>query len=158
VAPIALATATPAGYKFVQNVDLAVQKIIAQYKDIRTRAALTGSETEAQKNDKIRAVVKPILVLVTDLPQQRSADATFGLAANWERKRQAIIEVAAYRKVRCVDFQARWPIDMTIEPSWTNPTDKVTNNGVWFMDGLHPNEFLFDELACMVGGDLGLSA
>ena len=40
--------------------------------------------------------------------------------------------------------------DMSVEPYWTLPTDKNTNNGVYFMDGLHPNKYGYEILAGVV--------
>lgn len=143
VSPLALATATPSGATFIQNVDLTIQKMIAQYGNVRSRAGIGGGDSEAAKSAKLSATTKVEILLITDLPQIRNNSGDgYSQPANWERKRQAILEVAAFRKVRCLDFQGEYPIDMSIEPYFVAPTDTVTNSGNLYMDGLHPNEVL----------------
>ncbi len=140
----------------IQALDHGVRKWLAQYYNIRARAGLTGSETETEKNNKIRAVQKPMLILCSDLPQKRSGDPYISDPANWERKRQAIIEVANRNKVHCVDTMAVMGWDMSLEPSWTSPSDKVTNNGIYTMDGLHFNEHGALAIYQVVCADAGL--
>ena len=36
---------------------------------------------------------------------------------------------------------------MSLEPYWTSPTDKDTNNGIYTMDGLHPNKYGYRRIA-----------
>jgi lysophospholipase L1-like esterase len=117
-----------AGTYFVQAISHAVRKIRAHYNG-RTQAGLVGSRSQL-----------PILVLLTDMPQQREGPTNaFSLSANWQRKRQAILEVAAKYDVVVVDTMKDIKLDMAKEPFWVPPTDKIANNGVFYMDGLHPN-------------------
>ena len=39
----------------------------------------------------------------------------------------------------CVDLYALCGFDMSVEPWFVPPTDKVNDRGVYYMDGLHPN-------------------
>lgn len=149
-------TANYTGSTFIQAVDHTVRKIQDYYYDIRTRAALTGSETEAEKTAKIDALVKPYIILCTDLPQQRSSSSAWALSENLERKRAAIAEVGRKNNVHTVDTMADAGWDMALEPSWTSPTDKTTNNGIYTMDGLHPNKWGHRRLAEIICGDTGL--
>ena len=146
---IGLDYANTAGSTFIQAVDHRVRKWLAHYRNYRARAGLTGSEAEAQENDKIRAVSKPKLVLCTDLPQARyTADNPFSLTENHLRKRAAIIEVGVRNRVHTVDTMLAMPIDMPLEiaasgryPGNGNTGTNTTNNqGVLMMDALHPNE------------------
>lgn len=141
----------------IQALDHGVRKWKAQYENIRARAGLTGSESETVKGNMIRALLKPMLILCSDLPQKRSGDPYISDPANWERKRQAIIEVAYRNKIHCVDTMAIMGWDMNLEPSWTSPTDKVTNNGNKTMDGLHQNEFGNFEVYQVACADAGLA-
>lgn len=152
---ISLDYASSGGTKFIQALDHGVRKWKAQYYDIRARAGLTGSETEAQKNNLIRALKKPMLILCSDLPQKRWGDPYISNPLNWERKRQAIIEVANRNKIHCVDTMAILGWDMTLEPEWTSPSNLLTNNGIYTMDGLHPNEhgnFAMYQIVCADAG------
>lgn len=150
-------TANYAGTTLIQAIDHAVRKTKAHYYNIRARAALTGSETEAEKTAKIDALEKPMIILATTLPQQRnnSADA-FSQTANWQRRRDAIVEVANRNHVHCVDLFNQRVIDMTLEPYWTSPTNKTTDNGIYTMDGLHPNKWGARWMADVICGDAGL--
>lgn len=145
------------GTYFVQAIDYVIRRFKAQYDDIRTRAGLTGSETEAQKNDLIRALKKPMLIVCTDLPQQR-ASAAYGLAENLERKRQAIIDACAVNKVHCVDTMSAVGWNMALEPTGFTPPGDPTyaNNGVYTTDGLHPNEFGLQAWLQIVAADAAL--
>ena len=145
------------GTTFIQACSHIIRKFKAQYENIRIRAALTGDETEAQKTTKIDAVVpKPMLVFCTPLPQKRNnaADA-FSIPANWQRKRDAVVECCFRYGVHCVDLCVKSGVDMSLEPYWVLPTNKVTNNGVLTMDGLHPNKWgyrLHAEIICAETG------
>ena len=88
---------------------------------------------------------RPKMIFCTDIPQKRNGgDSTWSLPDNWERKRQAIIECCKKNNVACLDLYALCNFDMDYEPEWTSPTDKVNNNGLYFMDGLHPNKYGID--------------
>jgi len=143
VSPLPLSTATPSGATFIQNVDLALRKMIAHYGNVRARAGITGGDSEATKIAKLAATTKVEILPVTDFPQQRnnSSDA-FSQPPNWERKQQSVLEAASRLKLRCLDFQGAYPIDMSLEPYFIAPTDLTTNSGNLTMDGLHPNEVM----------------
>lgn len=118
-----------AGNTFVQAVDHIMRKYKATFYDWRT---LSGG-------------VKPRMIFCTDIPQKRSGGAlTWSLPENWERKRQAILECCAKNGVHCLDLLDLCGFDMSYEPEWVSPTDKVNNNGLYFMDGLHPNKYGVD--------------
>lgn len=154
VSPVDYA-ATYTGTTFIQAVDYQIGRIKRGYENIRARAALTGAETEAEKNDKIRALIKPMIVLLTDLPQQRTNAANaFSLPENWRRKRDAIVEVGHRHKVHTIDTMYELSLDMSLEPFFVAPTDKVTNNGVFTMDGLHLNEFGYERLTRRLAADI----
>ena len=88
---------------------------------------------------------KPKLIICTDIPQKRSGGTlSWNLKENWERKRNAIIECCEKNNVACLDLYTLCNFDMSYEPEWSAPTDKVNNNGLYFMDGLHPNEYGID--------------
>lgn len=146
-----------AGSKFIQAVDHTVRKIQAYYYNIRVRAALSGLETEAEKTAKIDALVKPYIILCTDVPQQRTDGSNaFSVAANWTRKRDAIAEVGQKNNVHTVDTMTDLAVNMALEPYYVGPTDKLTNTGIYTMDGLHPNKWGHRRIAEIVCGDSGI--
>lgn len=88
---------------------------------------------------------KPKMIFCTDIPQKRSGGAeTWNMTANWERKRNAIIECCEKNNIALLDLYKLCNFDMSFEPEWVSPTDKTTNNGLYFMDGLHPNKYGID--------------
>ncbi|MBE6551707.1 MAG: hypothetical protein E7665_06195 [Ruminococcaceae bacterium] len=88
---------------------------------------------------------KPKMIFCTDLPQKRfGGDDTWSLKENHERKNRAIRECAVKNNVALLDLYTLCNFDMSFEPEWTAPTDMVNNNGLYFMDGLHPNVFGID--------------
>lgn len=146
-----------AGTTFIQAVSHVARKFRNQYENIRARADLTGSETEAEKAAKIAAVLKPVLVLATTLPMRRtSAASPYSQRENQVRKRNAIVEVANRYNVPCVDLFSLVGWNMELEP-WANTGDSTTiNNGNRTMDGLHPNQFGCRDMAEIICGQLGL--
>ncbi len=145
------------GTYFIQAVDHIMRKFKNEYYNIRERANLTGDETEVEKQAKIDAVLKPILVFCTPLPQKRiDSNNDFSKEENWLRKRAAVIECSIKNKIHCVDLFNKIPIDMELEPYWVAPTDKNTNNGIYYMDGLHPNKTLFEIMASVITAELGI--
>ncbi|AOR77234.1 hypothetical protein BES08_11075 [Novosphingobium resinovorum] len=160
VSPLAVNTATPeAGLKYIQYIDLVIQKMLAQWNNRRARANLTGSETEAERDAKMGAVIVPkIIMLCGDQQQRIDAANAFSLPANHERKRQAELEVARFRRVEFIDLYAMLPTDMSLEPYYPGVTDKVNNLGNDFMDGLHRNRFGIDKVFCLVAGYAGYAA
>ena len=82
----------------------------------------------------------PVMIFCTDLPQQRdSGDSPWSLKENWERKRLAILECCGKNGVECLDLYTLCDFDMRQEPMFHAPTDTIHDNGVYYMDGLHPN-------------------
>lgn len=144
------------GSYYIQAVSHIIRKFNAQYGNLRTRAGLTGSESEAEKTAKIDALLKPVLVFATPLPQKRNNNSdAFSIQENWMRKRAAVIECCEKYKVHCVDL-TMIPFDMEQEPFWVSPTDRFTNNGINTMDGLHLNKYgsrITSEFVC---ADIGI--
>lgn len=117
------------GTTFVQAVDHIMRKYKALFYDWK----------------KLNNGHKPKMIFCTDIPQKRSGgENTWSLSANWERKRNAIIECCKKNNVSCLDLYGLCNFDMDFEPEWTSPTDMVNNNGLYFMDGLHPNKYGID--------------
>lgn len=82
----------------------------------------------------------PRMIFCTDLPQQRdSADSPWSQRENWERKRLAILECCEKNGIPCLDLYTLCGFDMSFEPMYHEPTDTKTDNGIFYMDGLHPN-------------------
>ena len=118
-----------AGTCFVQAIDHMIRKYKSLFYDFKT----------------LNNGYKPKMIFCTDLPQQRaSAESAWSLKENWERKRNAIIECCEKNNVVCLDLYKLCNFDMSYEPYWTSPTDKVNDNGLYFMDGLHPNQYGID--------------
>lgn len=88
---------------------------------------------------------KPKMIMCTDLPQKRYTDYNaWSLKENWERKVNAIIECCDKYNITCLDLYKLCCFDMTYEPCWTSPTNFVDDNGIYYMDGLHPNQYGID--------------
>lgn len=82
----------------------------------------------------------PRMIFCTDLPQQRdNADSPWSRRENWERKRQAILECCEKNGIPCLDLYTLCGFDMAYEPMYHEPTDTKSDNGIYYMDGLHPN-------------------
>ena len=82
----------------------------------------------------------PVMIFCTDLPQQRDdGNSPWSQRANWERKRLAILECCEKNGVECLDLYTLCNFDMSQEPMFHAPTDTIHDNGVYYMDGLHPN-------------------
>lgn len=80
------------------------------------------------------------MVFCTDLPQQRdSQNSEWSKKENWERKRLAILECCEKNGVECLDLYTLCNFDMSKEPMFHEPVDKINDRGVYYMDGLHPN-------------------
>ena len=60
------------GTKFIQAISHIIRKLDAYYYNFRSRASLTGSETETEKDNKIESVKKPLIFICTDIPQKRN--------------------------------------------------------------------------------------
>lgn len=116
------------GTKFIQAIDHMIRKYKALFYDWKT---LNNGH-------------KPRMIMCTDLPQKRQGSVDFSSPANWERKRQAIIEACEKNGMPYLDLFKLCNFDMAYEPEYVPPTDKFTNNGLYYMDGLHPNMYGMD--------------
>jgi len=145
------------GTYFIQAVSHIIRKIKAEYYDIRNRANLTGTETEAEKEAKIDAVLKPYFLFCTTIAQKRNNDNNaFSKPDNWERKRKAVIECCEKYQVQCIDLFDLFRVDMSLEPFWVPPTNMTNNRGIYTMDGLHPNKYGYNKMARVIGVELGI--
>ncbi|MDU1903304.1 MAG: GDSL-type esterase/lipase family protein [Dysgonomonas sp.] len=109
------------------------------------------------QNTSCDSICKPYLVFCTPLPQKRENDSNpFSQKENWERKRDAIVEVCSKYQVHCIDLYNYCSWDFSQEPYWTSPTDMTTNRGVYTMDGLHPNKYGYEYIARVICGDLAI--
>ena len=97
----------------------------------------------------------PLMIFCTDLPQQRdSADSPWSRPENWERKRLAILECCEKNGIPCLDLYALCGFDMAKEPMYTAPTDRESDRGVYYMDGLHPNRRGVEKISELVIGKI----
>lgn len=136
------------GHTFIQAVSHIIRKINRHYNmdgdDYLSRAEDISSE-------------KPFFVFCTTLPQKRNNRFnTFSQPDNWLRKRDAVVECCDRYKVDCIDFYNLCKWDFTKEPYWTSPTDIHTNRGIYTMDGLHPNQRGYEDMARIVYEGLAL--
>ena len=112
------------GTTFIQAIDHIMRRYIAERENM---GALNRGKA-------------PEMIFCTDLPQQRdNADSPWSRQENWERKRLAILECCAKNGITCLDLYELCGFNMAEEPMYTEPTDKVNDRGVHYMDGLHPN-------------------
>jgi len=133
------------GTYYIQAISYVIQRILLEYENFRERANLTGLETELEKEAKIDAVKKVELILLSGFPQKRyNDDSEFSKPSNWKRKEDAIKECGLKYGVKVIDIQDLCKYNMTLEPYWAPPTDPLTNNGLYFMDGLHPNKYGYE--------------
>ena len=117
------------GTYFIQAIDHIIRKYKSLYYDFKT----------------INDGHKYRMIMCTDLPQNRNdASSAWSQRANWERKVNAIIEACQKNNIPYLDLYHECAFDMSKEPYWTSPTDFVTDNGIYFMDGLHPNRYGID--------------
>lgn len=117
------------------------------------------TETEESKRKKLLAVKMPKLYFCTTLPQKRYNDSNaFSKPENWERKRLAVIECCDKYGIPCIDLAKEFAIDWSLEPFWPgqgySSTSKTDNQGIYTMDGLHPNEFGYDWIARIVAKNI----
>lgn len=119
------------------------------------RYVMMTTETDAAKRTKLMAVKQPKLYFCTTLPQKRYNDESpWSNPENWERKRLAIIECCQKYGINCIDLAKDFAIDWSKEPYWPGQgytgTSKTDNQGIYTMDGLHPNEFGYEWIARIV--------
>lgn len=105
-------------------------------------------------NKKFFADRKHKLYLLTDIPSKREGEHhNYTISCNYG-KSEMIKEVCAQNKVPYIDTMAKCRFNEDFEPSYTPPTDLTTNNGVYYMDGLHLNEYGNDVLTDVIVHDL----
>ena len=119
------------------------------------RYVMKTTETDAGKRVKLIAVKQPKLFLCTTLPQRRyNSSSPYSNPQNWERKRLACIECAEKYGIHLIDLVKEFAIDWDAEPYWPgqgySDTSKTDNQGIYTMDGLHPNEFGYDYISQIV--------
>jgi len=145
------------GSYFIQAVSHIIGKIDSHYYNFRERAHLKGTETEKEKEVALDSIKKPYLVFCTTLPQKRNNRFdSFSDPDNWQRKRDAIVESCYKYKIHCIDLYILCAWDFSLEPFWTSPTDMETNNGIYTMDGLHPNKYGYEYMCRVICGELGI--
>ena len=141
------------GTKFIQAISHIIRKLDAYYYNFRSRASLTGSETETEKDNKIEAVKKPLIFICTDIPQKRNNSSDeFSKQINWERKRLAIIEACEKYNFPYYDLYTEVikNIKFSLEPYWVSPTNTSNNKGIYTMDGLHLNKYGFRFISTLI--------
>lgn len=121
----------------------------------KQRYVMMTTETDDTKRAKLMVVKQPKLYFCTTLPQKRYNDASpWSNPENWERKRLAIIECCQKYGINCIDLAKDFAIDWSKEPYWPGQgytrTSKTDNQGIYTMDGLHPNEFGYEWIARIV--------
>lgn len=139
------------GTYFIQAVSYIIRKVKDYYYNIITRAGLTlpVSMNDTSSVSAVDVLVKPHIVVCTTLPQKRTT-GSYSDPANWLRKRNAVVECCNKYNVHCVDLYSLFNIDWSLEPSWQGPTDKVNCNGIYTMDGLHPNKWGYELISRIV--------
>lgn len=104
------------------------------------------TDSEDVKTEKLNSVKKPQLIVCTPLPQKRySNDSVWSKQENWERKRLAVIECCEKYGVPMIDLMNEFKIDWIKEPFYPgsdySSTNRTDNQGIYTMDGLHPNRY-----------------
>lgn len=136
------------GYAFIQAVSHIIRKINQHYD--------MDENTHSSSADSI-SPEKPFIVFGTTLPQKRSNRFNkFSQPDNWLRKRDAVVESCEKYKVHCIDFYNLCDWDFSKEPYYTSPTDIYTNKGIYTMDGVHPNQKGYEDIARIVYEELAL--
>lgn len=136
------------GYTFIQAVSHIIRKINNYYEMDETTHSLNSENISPEK---------PLLVLCTTLPQKRQNRFNkFSQPDNWLRKRDAIVECSNKYKIHCIDFYNLCNWDFSKEPYWTSPTNLTLNRGIYTMDGLHPNQKGYEDMARIVYEELAL--
>lgn len=105
-------------------------------------------------NKKFFADRKHKLYLLTDIPSKREGEQhNYTISCNYG-KSEMIKEVCAQNKVPYIDTMTKCRFNEDFEPAYTPPTDLTTNKGVYYMDGLHLNEYGNDVLTDVIVHDL----
>lgn len=105
-------------------------------------------------NKKFFADRKHKLYMLTDIPSKREGEQhNYTISCNYG-KSEMIKEVCAQNKVPYIDTMTKCRFNEDFEPAYTPPTDLTTNKGVYYMDGLHLNEYGNDVLTDVIVHDL----
>lgn len=105
-------------------------------------------------NKKFFADRKHKLYILTDIPSKRSSEQHgYTVVCNYG-KSEMIKEVCSQNSVPYIDTMTKCRFNEDFEPSYTPPTDLTTNNGVYYMDGLHLNEYGNDVLTDVIVHEL----
>lgn len=136
------------GYTFIQAVAHIIEKIDKHYNMDDSTHMLSAEDISPER---------PFLIFCTTLPQKRSNRFNkFSKSDNWLRKRDAVVECCNKYKVHCIDFYNLCDWDFSKEPYWVPPTDVHTNRGVFTMDGVHPNQKGYEDMARIIYNELAL--
>lgn len=105
-------------------------------------------------NQKYYGDKKHKLYILTDIPSKRKGETHgYRIVCNFG-KRELIKEVCSQNEVTYIDTMLKCGFNEDFEPAYTPPTDMNTNNGVYYMDGLHLNEFGCDVLTDVICKDI----
>ena len=94
------------------------------------------------------------LYILTDIPSKRNGEQHgYTIVCNYG-KSEMIKEVCIQNGVPYIDTMTKCRFNEDFEPAYTPPTDLTTNKGVYYMDGLHLNEYGNDVLTDVIVHDL----
>ena len=86
---------------------------------------------------------KPKLIFCSDM-KQNNHSYQFSVKENFERKISAIKQCCKKNGVNYLDLVNICNFDMNYEPTYIGPTDIEHNYGLYYMDGLHFNQYGYD--------------
>ena len=125
------------------------------------RYFLRTTETPESKREKLMSVKHPKLYYCTTFPRRINSPSDWHSdLVMAERKRLAIIECCQKYGIPCIDLAKEWMIQWSEEPCSYNPDNRpfpqwvVDNEGIYTMDGVHPNEFGYEWIARIVAKEL----
>lgn len=99
------------------------------------------------------------LYVCDGLPQKRNNESdAFSQIDNGIRKALAVREVCTRLNVPCIHTFDNYGVYMPNEPFWTYPTDPAHNNGLYTMDGVHPNPYGAESLASIISNKLRIAS
>lgn len=105
-------------------------------------------------NKKFFADRKHKLYILTDIPSKRNGEQHgYTIVCNYG-KSEMIKEVCIQNGVPYIDTMTKCRFNEDFEPAYTPPTDLTTNKGVYYMDGLHLNEYGNDVLTDVIVHEL----
>lgn len=144
-----------AGNSYIEAVAYIANYLTYHLAGFRHNAYLAGLCTDVGQQlaneNALDNVAKPIIVLCTPLPQQRTnASNAYSLPENNLRKADAVREVSKLCNIPLLDLATLSGISRLNEPYWTEPTDMTHNKGTLTMDGLHPNKYGYQRIAKLI--------